>query len=92
MPLQETYFHFRRESVTAHAPRAAGVYALWSKEFWIYVGASSDIQDRLLHHLARDNECITQGRPTAFGFELIDDPVERAARQMALIRDLMPLC
>jgi hypothetical protein len=92
MPLQETYFHYNRDSVTSHAPQAAGVYALWNKDFWIYIGESTDIQDRLLHQLACDRDRITQGQPTAFGFELIDDPVERIARQATLIRDLMPIC
>jgi hypothetical protein len=92
MPLQETYFHYSAESVSSHAPPVPGVYALWNKDFWIYIGESSDIQDRLLHHLTRDSECINRGQPTAFGFELIDDPVERVARHAALIRDLMPIC
>lgn len=92
MPLEETYFHYTHESVTSHAPRAAGVYALWNKSFWIYVGSSENIQERLLQHLSGDNECITHEHPTAFGFELIGDPSERAARQAALARDLMPLC
>jgi hypothetical protein len=92
MPLQETYFHYDRKSVTNHAPAAAGVYALWNRDFWIYIGESTDIQRRLLHQLTRDRDRITQGQPTAFGFELIADPAERAARQAELVQDLMPIC
>ena len=92
LPLQDACFQFDRSSVSSHAPSQAGIYALRNKERWIYIGESSDIRIRLLLHLAGDDECITQERPTAFGFELVDDPVERLARQAALIRDLMPVC
>lgn len=92
MPLEETYFHYDRASVTSHAPGVPGVYALWNRDVWVYVGETDDIKKRLLEHLSGENECIASGRPTAFGFELIDDPVERIARQAALIRDLLPIC
>ena len=92
LPLQETYFHYNRESVIAHVPAAAGVYALWSQDVWIYVGESTDIRARLLDHLSNGNECIRRARPRAFGFELIEDPVERIARQAALISDVLPIC
>ncbi len=92
LPLQETYFHFSRESVATHVPNASGVYALWSQDCWIYVGESIDLQHRLLAHLSDDNARIAREHPTTFGFELIEDPVERVARQAALIRDLMPIC
>lgn len=92
LPLQETYFNFTAELIMSRAPRGAGVYALWNKDYWIYVGQSGDIQGRLLQHLGGDNDCITHGQPTAFGFELIDDASERDARQAALIRDLKPMC
>ena len=92
IPLQETYFHYNREGVLSHAPRSPGVYALWNKEFWIYIGECSNIQDRLLHHLDGDGVCVRQERPTTFGFELIEQTEKRLARQAALIRDLMPIC
>jgi len=91
MPLQETYFHYNRDSVMAHAPHGAGIYALWNKEVWIYIGACNDLQERLVLHLVHDVEGLHHQRPTAFGFELIDDPAERTARQTALIRDLMQI-
>jgi GIY-YIG catalytic domain len=91
-PLEETYFFYGRESIAVHAPSAPGVYALWNKDCWIYVGESSDVQRRLLEHLGARTECISRARPTAFGFELLDDPIARIARQSALIRDLMPIC
>ena len=92
MPLEETYFHYDRASVTSHAPGVPGVYALWNRDVWVYVGETDDIRKRLLEHVSGSNECIASGHPTAFGFELINDPVERIARQAALIRDLMPIC
>lgn len=92
MPLEETYFHYDRASVASHAPGVPGVYALWNRDVWVYVGETDNIQQRLLEHVSGENECIVSGHPTAFGFELIDDPVERIARQAALIQDLLPIC
>ncbi len=92
LPMYEGYFPSTQECVSTRVPQASGIYVLWNRDVWIYVGVSDDIQGRLLQHLAGDNNCITQGRPTAFGFELVDDPNEREARATALIRDLMPIC
>lgn len=92
MPLQETYFRYSHEGVISHAPRSPGIYALWNKDFWIYIGESSDIRERLLQHLGGDGVCIGRERPTTFGFELIEHGQERRTRQAALVRDLMPLC
>lgn len=92
LPLEETYFHFNHASITTHAPSAPGIYALWNQDAWVYVGECEDLRHRLLDHVSNEQECIGREQPTTFGFELIEDPLERLARQAALIRELMPIC
>ncbi len=85
-------FRYNKPAVSTRAPSAAGVYALWKRDRWIYVGESSDIRQRLLEHLRGDSECLAREDPQGFGFELIAAVDERVARQIELIRALMPLC
>jgi hypothetical protein len=91
-PWPEALFGYDRRAVSTSAPSAAGVYVLWKRDRWIYVGESSDIRRRLLEHLQGDNECLTREDPQGFGFELIPTVDQRVARQIELIRALMPLC
>ncbi len=65
------WFYFTRDSITANAPNASGVYALFKDGQWIYFGESNDIQRRLLEHLTQAGTCILQNAPTGFQFELV---------------------
>lgn len=85
-------YNYNRETVTAIAPNAPGVYTLWSAARWIYVGECTDLQRRLLAHMEGDNEWITREAPKGFGFELIPNADKRVARQEALICELRPAC
>lgn len=92
MPWQGTLFAFNPQTVTASGASAGGVFALWRSNRWIYVGESSDVLARLLEYIRGADECISREAPTGFGFELIADAQQRAARRATLIQELMPVC
>src|SRR5215471_2442459 len=77
-------------SIKANAPESSGVYAIYSA-VWIYIGASNDIQHRLLEHWNGDNACITRAHPSGFVFEICDQG-ERVGRQAYLVAQFRPLC
>jgi hypothetical protein len=84
-------FLWSRARIISHVPPAAGVYAIWRSDAWIYVGETTDLLVRLLEHFEGNPPCIARQEPTAFGFELV--PGEgRVARQNWLISQLRPLC
>jgi len=86
------WFHWNYASITANAPQASGVYAIFNGQNWIYVGESGDIRARLLQHLNGDIPCIIQNAPTGFQFELVAGQPQRVARQNQLIVALNPIC
>lgn len=87
------WFYFNRDSIIANAPRASGVYALFTAggQRWTYFGESGNIEARLLEHLNGDNPCITRNAPNGFQFEAVP-AYQRVARQNQLIANLVSLC
>ena len=81
-----TGFTFNRADILL-IPKQSGVYALYSRDKYIYIGEGQDIQARLLAHLEGDNARITRMQPTAFQVEAVSAE-ERVARQDALILGL----
>jgi len=80
---------FTRHDVESLNPNQLGVYGLFKRDVWIYVG-KGDIRKRLLEHLNGDNFCITREQPTYWVGEVISgDP---SAREKELIDELRPLC
>lgn len=93
MPFAETRYGrylFQRESIVRNAPKASGVYGLFSA-FWIYIGEADDLQARILEHLDGDDPCIVRFQPSGFAFELAS-PRDRPSRQKQLVKELQPLC
>jgi hypothetical protein len=88
---QENCFALTVASVRAHAPSSSGVYGIFSSIQWIYVGECSDIQHRLLGHIADTEAGIKRYGPTGFSFELQPD-ISRAARRDALSGELSAQC
>lgn len=70
---------FAREGIEWVNPNQLGVYGLFNRDAWVYVGRG-DIRQRLLDHLNGDNYCITSARPTHFVAEVHPDPEARADR------------
>ncbi len=92
MPFPSTTgYSFTDSSVRLNAPNRSGVYGLYAKDGWIYVGESNDIQRRLLEHLAETGTCISGQAPTGFIYELVESG-SRVARENTLIRELAPAC
>ena len=92
MPWQGTEkFAFGIFTVLQKSPAKSGVYALYSGEQWVYIGASRNIQVHLLTHLNGPDPCILQQGVTSFAYESV--PAEALeARQKALIREFRPVC
>jgi excinuclease UvrABC nuclease subunit len=85
-------FYYTEPSITANAPAASGVYAIYRQGHWIYIGESGSIRDRLLEHIRRqENQCIVQSNPTHFAYELVA-AAYRVQRQNELIAELHPSC
>jgi hypothetical protein len=86
----ETYTLAYR-AVVERAPRASGVYTLYTPQRWIYVGEGDDIQQSLFRHLNEPDACMTRSGPLSFSFETTP-PAERLARQQVLVDTLTPSC
>lgn len=67
-----------------------GVYVIFRKEFWIYVG-KGDIRQRLLAHINGDNPDILRQGPTHWVGEIWNDP-DMSLREKELIVKLQPIC
>jgi len=93
MPFAETRYSrylFQRESILKNAPESSGVYGLFNA-FWIYIGETDNLREKILEHLDGDEPCIVRFQPSGFAFELAP-PKERRRRHEQLIKELQPLC
>ena len=94
MPVANTGYGFSEQGIANAAPRQSGVYVIYNKTEWIYIGESQDIEARLYEHLRGESDQsarILRRNPTGFGYELCDART-RVARETALIRELGPTC
>jgi hypothetical protein len=92
MPFEEfgTYV-FTFEAVREDAPSASGIYAIFTPEQWVFIGASDDVRQALFQQLNAPDSCIQQYSPLSFSCELADAS-ERADRRDTLIAELRPVC
>jgi hypothetical protein len=86
-----TTYPFNETSVILNAPAESGVYALYNKTTWVYVGESSNILAQLVQHLNGDVACITMFPDLGFSYEL-HRPGMRAWRLQELISEFRPVC
>jgi hypothetical protein len=78
-------------TVLAKAPADSGLYALFTREEWIYIGEAENIQVHLLQHLNSPDPLVLRYGVTSFAYECV--PLEaRATRQQELIAEFNPLC
>lgn len=92
MAIGDSEFRFDQATITSHAPRSSGVYAVYVVgQNYVYVGESGDVQARLLHHLGDPTHCIHRYAPLGFTFELLAAE-QRLARLNELIATLRPSC
>ena len=87
-----SFFAFDERTVARTAPQSAGIYVLWRRGQWVYVGATMNLRERLTAIVKGDNECIARELPTEFGFEIIRAVEQREARRTDLVRYLEPIC
>lgn len=81
---------FTRQNVENITPNQFGVYGIFNKTRWIYVG-KGDIRKRLIDHLNRDIPCIMNAGPTHWVNEALSEP-RMSVREKQLIAELNPLC
>lgn len=78
---------FNKANVEAINPGQIGVYGLFKRGVWVYIG-KGDIRNRLLEHLNGDNPCIVKSQPTHWVDEVTSgDP---SLREKELIIELSP--
>jgi hypothetical protein len=84
-------YTFAFQAVQEKAPRASGVYTLFTARKWVYVGEADDIQQSLFHHLNAPDPRMARCGPLSFSFETAP-AAERGSRQRALVAALAPVC
>jgi len=84
-------FAFTYQGVQEKAPKASGIYTIYTAKRWVYVGESEDIQQSLFQHLNEPSACIGEFVPLSFSFETAP-AAERVSRQQALVAELEPAC
>jgi excinuclease UvrABC nuclease subunit len=80
---------FTVSNIRSAVPNVPGVYGIFERGAWIYVGESDHLRGRLLEHLADVGHEMHTHHPTHFVYELSD---ERLPRQNQLIRECAPRC
>ena len=58
----------RTARVLEKAPKASGVYSIFTAKRWVYVGESDDIQRSLFNRLNRPTACLQRYSPLSFSF------------------------
>ena len=89
--MQSAVYPFTHRAVIEKAPKASGVYCIFTSKRWVHVGETDDIQHNLFTHLNEPGLCLRRFRPLSFSFELIS-LAERPAVLSALIAARNPAC
>ena len=92
MPFEEFgTFVFAPEAILEDAPSASGVYAIFTPEHWVFIGASDDVRQALFQLLNSPDPCFQQYGPLSFSCELAAAS-KRAELLDTLIAELRPVC
>ena len=70
MAAESAVYVFTPRAVFDKAPKASGVYSIFTSKRWVYVGESDDIQQSLFNHLNEPGSCLQRFSPLSFSFEL----------------------
>jgi hypothetical protein len=73
------------------APESSGVYIIFSRKRWVYVGESDNIRRSLFRHLNGAPPRLSGHGPLSFTFERAAAG-DRTARWQAMVTDLKPAC
>lgn len=63
MAAESAVYVFTPRAVFDKAPKASGVYTIFTSRRWVYVGESDDIQRSLFNHLNQPGSCLQTIRP-----------------------------
>ncbi len=89
MPFQDpTPKSFTREAILALPAGLMGVYGIFKKDTWIYIGRG-DIRAELLRYLGGENPCIVREQPTSFVMEVTPNHVQR---ELELLLEISTSC
>jgi hypothetical protein len=91
MSAESAVYVFTPRAVFDKAPKASGVYSIFTSKRWVYIGESDDIQQSLFNHLNEPGECLQRFSPLSFSFEL-KAAAERRATLDALIAARKSAC
>ena len=91
MTAESSDYAFTHRAVIDKAPKASGVYCIFTSKRWVYVGESDDIQQSLFSHLNEPSLCLQRFSALSFSFELTS-PAERRAIVNALSAARNPAC
>ena len=91
MAAESAVYVLTPRAVFDNAPKASGVYSIFTSRKWVYVGESDDIQQSLFNHLNQPASCLQRFSPLSFSFEL-KAPAERRAALVALVAARKSAC
>ena len=82
---------FTHRAVLEKAPKASGVYSIFTARRWVYVGETADLQQSLFRHLNEQTPCLQRYGPLSFSFA-VALPSDRKAQLDAMIAARSPAC
>ena len=71
-------------------PEQSGVYGLFRRDAWVYIG-QGNIRERLLAHLDGDNPCILSQKPTHWVQDVVEGNLSMT-KEKELILEFNPFC
>ena len=66
MAAESGVYVLTHRAVFDKAPKASGVYSIFTSKRWVYVGESDDIQQSLFNHLNEPSPCLQRFTPLSF--------------------------
>jgi hypothetical protein len=84
-------YMFTHRAVLEKAPKASGVYSIFTAKRWVYAGENDDIQRSLFNRLNRPTACLQRYSPLSFSFA-VALPSDRKAQLDAMIAARSPAC
>ena len=91
MATHSATYMFTHRAVLEKAPKASGVYSIFTAKRWVYAGESDDIQRSLFNRLNRPTACLQRYSPLSFSFAVALRS-ERKAQLNAMIAARSPAC
>src|SRR5687768_11165786 len=88
---ESAIYTFTHRAVTDNAPKASGVYCIFTAKRWVHLGESDDVRQSLFDHLNDPAVCLQESEPLSFSFALLP-AAERSAALAELMAARPPAC